>query len=152
MYVVENSEEDKLELMIRDNGQKFDVGLMKIDNSIAMNNYPALYFLQHNSKENGGDFQMLSHNQTGNLIEFNYPLKNKNRLRFGSVSTFLSILFVTHPKIHFIYSQISQKGEFLFDSEPFKKALGEMDFENQEFLTNLKALIETESAAVQAFA
>lgn len=152
MYIVENYNEDKLELMIRDNGLKFDVGLMKVDNSVAMKSNPALYFLQQNSKENGGNFQMLSHNQTGNLIEFSYPLKSKKRLRFGNVSALLSMLFVTHPQIHFIYSQISQKGEFLFDSEKFKQALVKIDLEDQEFLSNLKELIEAESASVQDFA
>lgn len=152
MYIVENSKEDKLELIIRDNGEKFDVGLMKTDNSVAMKKYPALYFLQQNCKENGGGFQMLSHNQTGNLIEVTYSLKNKERLPLGSVSVFLGMLFVTHPKIHLIYSQISQKGEFLFDSEQFKKAMGEIDFEGQEFLSNLTELIESKSTSIQGLA
>lgn len=152
MYIVENFQEDKLELMIRDNGEKFDVGLMKADNSLAMKAYPALYFLQQNSKEIGGGFQMLSHNQTGNLIEMSYPLKNKERLPLGSVSVFLSMLFITHPKIHLIYSQISQKGEFLFDSKQFKSALGEANHQDQDFLSNLKELIESESAVIQHYA
>ncbi len=152
MYIVENSKDDKLDLMIRDNGQKFEVGLMKAENSVTIKKYPALYFLQQNSKESGGDFQMLSHNQTGNLIEIHYPLKSKKRLRLGNISTFLSMLFVTYPKIHFIYSQISKKGEFLFDSEQFTKALNEMDFEEQEFLSNLKELLDSQSASIQVFA
>lgn len=152
MYIVENSKEDKLELIIRDNGEKFDVGLMKTDNSVAMKKYPALYFLQQNSKENGGGFQMLSHNQTGNLIEVSFPLKNKARLPLGSVAVFLSMLLVTHPQIHFIYSQISLKGEFLFDSKKFQNALGELDLQDHGFLTNLKELIEVESAVIQHYA
>ena len=152
MYIVENYQEDKLELMIRDNGEKFDVALMKADNSFAMKTYPALYFLQQNSKESGGGFQMLSHNQTGNLIEINYPLKSGKRLRLGNISNFLSMLFVTYPKIHLIFSQISQKGEFLFDSEQFKKAMGEVDFEGQEFLSNLKELMDCQSAPIQGLA
>ncbi|MCD6091364.1 MAG: hypothetical protein J7J72_07670 [Bacteroidales bacterium] len=152
MYIVENNQEDKLELMIRDNGEKFDIGLMKADNSVAMKKYPALNFLQKDSKENKGDFKILSHNQTGNLIEISYPLKNKQRTRLGSISNFLSILFVAYPQIHFIYSQISKKGEFLFDSEQFTKALNEMDFEEQEFLSNLKELLDSQSASIQVFA
>jgi hypothetical protein len=152
MFIVENYKEDKLELMIRDNGEKFDVGFMKADHSVAMKSYPALNFLQKDSKENEGDFQMLSHNQTGNLIEISYPLKNKQRKRLGSIADFLSMLFVTYPQIHFIYSQISQKGEFLFDSEQFKTALGKMDLNDQEFLTNLRELIDTESSVIQDFA
>ena len=152
MYIVENLEEDKLELMIRDNGEKFDVGLMKADNSVAMKKHPALNFLQKDSEETNGDFKILSHNQTGNLIEISYPLKNKQRTRFGSISNFLSMLFVTYPQIHFIYSQISQKGEFLFDSEQFKIALLKVDFNDQEFLSNLRELIDTESTGIQVFA
>lgn len=152
MYIVENYLEDKLELMIRDNGEKFDVGLIKADNSLAMKKYPALNFLQNDSQENEGSFQLLSHNKTGNLIDVSYPLQNKQRKRLGSIAEYLSMLFVTSPQIHFIYSQISQKGEFLFDSEQFKTSLGEFDFNDKEFLGNLKALISDESTAIQDFA
>ena len=95
---------------------------------------------------------MLSHNQTGNLIEVHYPLKSKTRLRFGSVAVFLSMLFVTYPEIHFVYSQISKKGELLFDSKQFKKALSDVNFEDSEFLSDFKTLIEAESAAIQDLA
>jgi len=152
MYIVENDKDDKLELLIRDNGQKFDIELMKVENLRIMKNSPALYFLQQNSKENKGSFRMLSHNQTGNLIEVHYPLKSKTRLRFGSVAVFLSMLFVTYPEIHFVYSQISKKGELLFDSKQFKKALSDVNFEDSEFLSDFKTLIEAESAAIQDLA
>ncbi|MDA3906389.1 MAG: hypothetical protein PF484_09965, partial [Bacteroidales bacterium] len=152
MYIVENSKEDKLELMIRDNGQKFDVRLMKSDNSFAKKSFPSLHFLLQHSKENGGDFQMLSHNLTGNLIEISYPLKSRKRLRLGNSSAFLSMLFLSHPQIHFIYSQISQKGEFLFDSKMFKSLMGKIEADDKEYLANLKELIEIECASIQDFA
>jgi len=152
MYIVENFEKDKLELMIRDNGEKFDVGLMKADNSVALKPYPALNFFQNDCKKYGGDLKKLSHNQTGNLIDISYPLKNKHRTRLGSISNFFSMLFVSYPQIHFIYSQISHKGEFLFDSKLFKTALGKMDINDQEFLSNLRELVDAESAAVQDIA
>lgn len=152
MYVVENSEEDKLELIIRDNGEKFDIRLIKADNSIAKKSFPAIYFLQKNSKENGGDFQMLSHNQSGNLIEITYPLKNSKRPRLGNVSAYLSMLFISHPEIHFIYSQISEKGEFLFDSFQFNKDLPDVDLGSREFLVNFNELLTAESEAIRILA
>lgn len=152
MYIVEDTEENKLELIIRDNGQKFDVRLMKSDNSYAKKSFPSLYFLQENSKENKGNFQMLSHNQSGNFIEVTYPLKKSKRPHFGKVAGFLSQLFINHPKIHFIYSQISGKGELLFDSKQFKKALDKNDFADPKFLANLEELLGAESASIQDFA
>ncbi len=152
MYVVENMQENQLDLLIRDNGEKFEKNLMKFDSTDTLMKYPALKFLEQNAKDLKGVFSMLSHNQSGNLIEIHYPLKNENRLRLGSIDVFLSLLFVTHPKIHFIYSQISPKGEFLFDSENFRNMLDDVDFEDVETLGFLKNIIASESDAVTAFA
>lgn len=152
MYIMENIKEDMLELIIRDNGEKFDVRLMNSDNSFAKKSFPSLYFLQQNSRENEGKFKLLSHAQTGNLIEIVYPLKSNKRLSFGKASAYFSMLFISHPQIHFIFSQISRKGEFVFDSMQFLDTMGKIDMEDKEFLSNLKELIEMESAAIQEFA
>ncbi len=152
MYIVEDKPVNKLELIIKDNGLKFDKLLMNNDDTYLKKTEPALYFLKSNCKQIGGDFNMLSHNLSGNMISFTYPLKNKSRLPFGNGAAFLSTLFVSNPQIHFIYSQISQNGEFVFDSLQFINSFGAVDFEDKEFLFNLKQLIEVESTAIQEFA
>lgn len=152
MYIVENESEDKLELIIRDNGEKFDVGFMQEDNRAFLKDYPAFHFFQYDSRHFGGDMQMLSHSLSGNTIAISYPLKSDKRPLLGDVAAFLSMLFITHPKIHFIYSQISPKGEFLFNSELFITAMGKIDYNDRKFLVNLKSLMATESAAIRAYA
>jgi hypothetical protein len=152
MYVVENQHKNQLELLIRDNGKKYDKELIQFESEEIQNKYPALKYLYQTSENLKGYFSMFSHNQTGNLIEIHFPLKNKERLRLGEIDTFLSMLFIAYPQINFIYSQISQKGEFLFDSASFRNTLGDVDFENAEVLGSLKNIIASESAAVTDFA
>ncbi len=48
--------------------------------------------------------------------------------------------------------KISNKEEFLFDPNQFKKELDCIDVEKQEFLSNLKELLEHETYAIRAFA
>lgn len=151
LYVVEHYDANTLELIIKDNGLKFDIRLLE-DDVFLKKSWPALHFLKMDCNKNGGDFKMLWHNLSGNLISLHYPLLNCPRISFGNGGSLLSMLFVTHPYIHFVFSQISQKGEFIFDSEQFKSRIGEINFESDEFLSNLKALLLNETTAIRAFA
>lgn len=151
LYIVEDYDANTLELIIKDNGVKYDIRLLK-DDAFLKKSLPALHFLKTNNKENGGNFEMLSHNLTGNLISLRYPLQKSARLAFGKVASLLTMLFVTHPQIQFIFSQMSRKGEFVFDSLQFLDNIGKIDMEDKDFLFHLKDLIEMESAAIQEFA
>ena len=77
MYVVENTKENRLELIIRDNGEKFDVGFMKEDNNDFIKAFPAFQFFQKDTTKFGGDMKMLSHNLSGNTIEISYPCESR---------------------------------------------------------------------------
>lgn len=152
IYIVEDPKEDKLELIIRDNGQKFDANSMNLNHSESADLFPALHYLQKSAMGMGGDFKIISNPQSGNLIEIAYPLRNPRRPALGNVAAFLSKLFMDEPQIHFIFSQISEKGEFVFDSVQFKQALGDLEYTNKAFKSNLSELLSSEIDAILALA
>ena len=61
-------------------------------------------------------------------------------------------MFVSYPNIHFLYSQLSKRGEFLFDSLAFRNSFSAKEMEDQIFLSNLTEIIESESTAIRVFA
>lgn len=143
IYVVENGAEGKLELMVKDNGTKFSAEKQTKDQPAYSR---SLLFFEKNTKQYKGNFQILSHKQTGNLVQLSYPLANCPPL--GDVSSYLSMLFVTQPNHQFIFSYIGLQSEFTFDSQMLRNQFTEEDIEGAEFLQNLNQLIKDETAAV----
>jgi len=111
MYVVENGAEGKLELIVKDDGTKFSA---KKQTEVQLVSSHSLLFFEKNTKQYKGNFQILSHKQTGNLVQLSYPLSNCPPL--GDISSYLSMLFVTQPKHQVIFSFIGMQGEFTFET------------------------------------
>jgi len=152
IYIVEDIAKDRLELIVKDNGQRFDSASMEKNSQSGLLAHPSLKFLMQNSRQYGGDNHMLSHKQTGNMIEIDYPLKDIYRPRLGDITPYLSMLIFSHPKIHFIYSQMSHLGEFIFDSDTFKSAIFDLDNESAEFLSSFKDLLQDKISDIQDLA
>lgn len=144
VYVVENDKQ--IELIIKDTGK-----MSQPDGLKSKSQLKAIHKLENIAKLYNGDFKIVSYKPSGNLLQCFFPKSDMVQQFIFVGSKFLISILTEYPKVQIIYSQLSKKGEFLFDSKTFKAQFSEEEKASPAFLKNLKKLIDQETAAIRRF-
>lgn len=144
VYVVDNDKQ--IELIIKVAGK-----MSQPDELKSKSQQKAIHKFENIAKLYKGEIKIASYKPSGNLLQCFFPKSDMVQQFIFVASKFLISILSEYHKVQIIYSQLSKKGEFPFDSKTFKAQFSEEEKASPVFLKNLKKLIDHKTAAIRMF-
>ena len=72
-----------------------------------------------------GEFKISSQKNVGTEVFASFALNHLDRVPLGDMAQTIITLITFNEKIKYIYKHVTDKGEFIFDTEEIKKVLGD---------------------------
>ena len=98
-----------------------------------------LPLIKMNTENMGGGMKIESEVGKGTVLNFWFQ---HDRPPMGDLAGSLVMLFAAHEDIHFIYTHITDDGEFVFDTDEVKEALDGMPMNDVHIMKYLKEMIQ----------
>ena len=146
--IMEDKEEDLLTIEIADNGK----GLS--ENEVRMATDP--YFTSRTTRKVGmglplfkqaaelcsGTFSLESRLGIGTKVKASMQYNHIDRQPLGDIAGTISILISSNPAIDFIYKHITNKGEYMLDTNAIKAELGNVPVTNPKVIKFIREMIQ----------
>lgn len=100
-----------------------------------------LPLIKMNSEHCGGGMHIDSEVGVGTTLQFWFQHNHWDRPPMGDLVGTLVMLVSQHEDIHFVIRYITDKDEFVFDTDEVREALGGMSMNNLEIIGMLKEMI-----------
>lgn len=101
-----------------------------------------LPLIKMNTENAGGGMKIESEVGKGTVLNFWFQHDHIDRPPMGDLAGSLVMLFSAHQDIHFIYTHITDEGEFVFDTDEVKEALDGMPMNDVHIMKYLKEMIQ----------
>jgi hypothetical protein len=109
-----------------------------------------LPLIKMNTENCGGGMKLESELGKGTRLEFWFQHNHWDRPPMGDLAGSLVMLVSQHEDIHFIITYITDEGEFVFDTDEIKEALGGMSMNDLSILKYLKEMVIENLAEIHA--
>ena len=86
----------------------------------------------------------------GTRLEFWFQHDHWDRPPMGDLAGWLVMLVSQHEDIHFIITYVTDEGEFVFDTDEVKEALGGMSMNDVSIMDYLKEMVRENLAEIKA--
>ncbi|NLO81758.1 MAG: ATP-binding protein [Clostridiales bacterium] len=136
IFVKEDQENDKLILIIRDNGKGMDpqsVGRVtdpfyttRTTRKVGL----GLSLLDAVAKACGGRVVISSRPGVGTEVRAEFGYGHIDRPPLGKMEDTISVLVTCNPTIDFVYTHISSKGSFEFDTRDVRQRIGDLSIDH----------------------
>lgn len=100
-----------------------------------------LPLIKMNTENCGGGMRLSSELGKGTTLEFWFQHNHWDRPPMGDITGTLVMLVSQHEDIHFVIKYITDKDEFVFDTDEVKEALGGMSMNDLGIIKMLKEMI-----------
>ncbi len=100
-----------------------------------------LSLLKQNAEQAEGNMNIFSEEGTGTKLEAKFSYKHIDRPALGDIGGTMSILAGANPNINFIYTHITEKGNYVFNTKEVKEILEDMPISNHKIMQYLKEMI-----------
>ena len=101
-----------------------------------------LPLIKMNTENMGGGMNIESEVGKGTVLNFWFQHDHIDRPPMGDLAGSLVMLFSAHEDIHFIYTHITDDGEFVFDTDEVKEALDGIPMNDVHIMKYLKEMIQ----------
>ena len=101
-----------------------------------------LPLIKMNTENAGGGMKIESEVGKGTELNVWFQHDHLDRPPMGDLAGSLVMLFSAHEDIHFIYTHITDDGEFVFDTDEIKEALDGMPMTDVSIMKYLKEMIQ----------
>jgi anti-sigma regulatory factor (Ser/Thr protein kinase) len=154
MLVEEDLVNDRLKLVIQDNGKGMDEQLLKqVTNPFVTSRTTrkvglGLPLFKAAAEACGGRLQISSTPGQGTCVEIEFQHSHIDRMPLGDLTSTWLTLLVGFPQIHWLFQYRARVQtnrddvEFTFDDEPIKLELGEIPLTEPSILTFMRELLQ----------
>lgn len=101
-----------------------------------------LPLIKMNTENAGGGMDIQSELGKGTVLKFWFQHDHIDRPPMGDLAGTIVMLCAQHEDIHYIYKHITDKGEYIFDTEEVKEALDGMSMNDINIIKFLKEMIQ----------
>lgn len=146
--ITESSLEDKLKLVITDNGKGIPEDMLQnitdpyVTSRTTRKVGLGLSLLNQHAISTGGDLKINSKVGVGTQIFANFGLLHYDRQPLGDIAGTIVLLAAANPKIKFVYEHSTSKGSYRFDTDEVNEMLDGMSISEATVIRFLKEMIE----------
>lgn len=139
--------EDLYEIKVRDNGTGISKEILAgvtdpfVTTRTTRKTGFGLPLLKYHANLAGGDLKIESTEGKGTEVKASFTLSHIDRQPLGDIAGVVTILIAANPKISFIYSHLTDKGEYSFSSEETKEYLEVDALNDNGLLRNIREMI-----------
>lgn len=101
-----------------------------------------LSLLKQNAEMTGGRMEISSKEGVGTELEVIFSHKHLDRPTLGDIAGTMVLLVGANPEMDFIYTHITDEGEYVFDTKEVKEVLDGMPVSDANIMQYLKEMIK----------
>lgn len=145
--ITEDSGKDVFTIEISDNGCGMDAETVKRVSDPFFTSRTVrkvglgIPLLQQNAERTGGKLTITSAPGEGTILCACFSHVHIDRPPLGDIADTIGLLIAANPHIHFIYTHITERGEYIFDSEEIKSVIEGVPLNHPDILAALKEMI-----------
>jgi len=109
-----------------------------------------LPLIKMNTENCGGGMKLTSALGRGTTLEFWFQHDHWDRPPMGDLTGTLVMLVSQHEDIHFVIRYVTDRGEYTFDTDEVREALGGMTMNNVEIIGMLKEMVSENLRDIEA--
>ena len=98
--------------------------------------------LKQNAERAGGSFTINSELGKGSILKATFQHNNFDRPMMGDIAGVIVLTAAANENIRFIYTHITETGEYIFDTEEIKEAMDGMSINQSQVIKYLKDMIK----------
>lgn len=146
--IIESSDADRFGIIITDNGKGIPKEMLgnvtdpfvtsRTKRRIGL----GLPLLKQHAELAGGDLNIESEKDKGTKVTAHFSLSHIDRQPLGDITGVLKILIAANPGINFIYSHVTDNGNFRFSSKETKEYLEVDTLYSNSLLEDICGMIE----------
>lgn len=100
-----------------------------------------LPLLKYHAVITGGDMEIKSLEGIGTTVKAYFSMTHVDRQPLGDIAGVMTILMSANPEINFLYSHVTDSGEYNFSSAEIKEYLGIENFSGNGLISDIKEMI-----------
>lgn len=154
--ITESTEEDKLRLVITDNGKGIPEDMLQnitdpyVTSRTTRKVGLGLPLLNQHARSTGGDLKILSKVGIGTEIFATFGLLHYDRQPLGDIAGTIVLLAAANPNIKFVYEHITSSGSYRFDTDEVNEMLDGMSISEATVIRFLKEMIQENLKEIKA--
>jgi anti-sigma regulatory factor (Ser/Thr protein kinase) len=148
IWVQEDSQTDRLRMIVEDNGSGMDAAMLArvVDPFVTSRTTRkvglGIPLLKAAAEACNGFFNISSTPGKGTRVEVEFQRSHIDRMPLGNLPATLITLLVGSPQVHWIFRYQVDERTFEFDDEPIKKELADIPFSEPTVLAYLREMLE----------
>lgn len=139
LYIADTLNNDHIEIIIKDDAEKID------ENS--SNAEPITELLQMADNING-QLKHLYHRKQ-NSVHIDWKVKQSNKISLENFHSLLAVLTLNSPQTRIVFSYLSKKGEYIFDSQKLFEEFSEEELRQKDTMTMMNEILDEQIDAVR---
>lgn len=148
IYIHQNKKDNVMELVIKDDGKGMSQEMLdKVTDPYTTSRTErkvglGISLLKQNAEQANGNFSISSGEGKGTMINAGFRLDHLDTPPLGDVIDTVVILTSGNPKSDFIYTHITDQGEYTFDSRKVKEVLEGVPIYDSQVVTFLREMLK----------
>lgn len=153
--VKEDIHSDRLNIVVQDDGKGMDEGLLaRVTDPFVTSRTTrkvglGIPLLKAAAEACNGSLHIVSQPGRGTRLEVDFQRSHIDRMPLGDLAGTLLTLVVGFPKVHWVFTYQADGAEFVFDSEPIVRELGDVPLTEPAVLGFLKETLSEGVRRVQ---
>lgn len=147
IYLYQSQKKNTVELVIKDDGKGMSQEMLdKVTDPYTTSRKErkvglGISLLKQNAEQANGNFTISSGEGRGTMINASFQLDHLDTPPPGDVIDTIVTLTTGNPKVDFIYSHITDQGEYIFDSRKVKEALDDVPIYDSQVANFLRDML-----------
>lgn len=147
IYILKSQQKKLLELLIKDNGKGMSKEVLdkvadpyttsRTTRKVGM----GIPLLKQNAEQSDGTFSISSAEKKGTMVNASFQLDHLDTPPMGDVVDTVVGMATSQPEIDFIFTYITDQGEFIFNTKDVKEALDGTPMHDPQVVKYLKEMV-----------
>lgn len=148
IYLYQSKKKNTTELVIKDDGKGMSQEMLdKVTDPYTTSRTErkvglGISLLKQNAEQANGSFSISSGEGRGTMINASFQLDHLDTPPIGDIIDTIVTLTTGNPKVDFIYSHITDRGEYTFDSRKIKEVLEDVPIYDSQVATFLREMLK----------
>ncbi|MEA3505335.1 MAG: ATP-binding protein [Bacteroidota bacterium] len=148
IYIMASEKKNILDIIVKDDGKGMNAEMLeqitdpfttsRKDRKVGL----GISLLKQNAEKTGGSFSISSAPEKGTMLNATFTLNNLDTPPIGDIVDTMVALTSGNPNNDFIYSHITDAGEYTFKTKKVKKILGDIAIYDTQVTKFLREMIK----------